>query len=99
MVQRDVDPLTGARRDDILISADDLARLNLADGARVTLRSERGIFTGRLRRARIKPGNLEVHWPEGNALLAADRVDPDSMAPDCNAEVTVEPADQRSGRA
>ncbi len=94
MVQREVDPLTGARRDDILISDDDLARLKLADGALVTLRSERGTFTGRLKRARIKPGNLEVHWPEGNALLAADRVDPDSMAPDCNAVVTIEPVGQ-----
>ena len=94
MVQRDVDPLTGARRDDILISADDLARLELADGARVTLRSEQGIFTGRLRRARIKPGNLEVHWPEGNVLLAADRLDPDSLAPDYNAVVTIEPVGQ-----
>lgn len=91
MVQRDVDPLTGARRDDILISADDLARLELADGALVTLRSERGTFTGRVKRARIKPGNLEVHWPEGNVLLAGDRLDPDSLAPDYNAEVTIEP--------
>ncbi|MBK5298861.1 MAG: FdhF/YdeP family oxidoreductase [Vicinamibacteria bacterium] len=91
MVQRDVDPLTGARRDDIFISADDLARLELADGALVTLRSDRGTFTGRVKRARIKPGNLEVHWPEGNVLLAGDRLDPDSLAPDYNAEVTIEP--------
>ena len=32
MVQREVDPLTGAGRDDILISADDLARLRLRRG-------------------------------------------------------------------
>ena len=32
MVQRDVDPLTGARRDDVLISAADLDRLGLRDG-------------------------------------------------------------------
>ena len=35
MVQRDVDPLTGARRDDVLVSADDLRALGLADGAAV----------------------------------------------------------------
>src|SRR5262249_38693611 len=29
MVQRDIDPLTGAHRDDVLISADDLVRLAL----------------------------------------------------------------------
>ena len=94
MVQRDVDPLTGARRDDIFISGDDLKRLGLTEGARVTLRSDRGTFTGRVKRARIKPGNLEVHWPEGNVLLAGDRLDPESLAPDCNAVVTIEPVGQ-----
>ena len=60
----------------------------------VTLRSQHGVFTGRLKRARIKPGNLEVHWPEGNVLVAADRLDPDSLAPDYNAEVTIESVGQ-----
>jgi molybdopterin-dependent oxidoreductase alpha subunit len=91
MVHRDVDPLTGAGRHDILISEQDLARLALGDGARVTLRSPWGRFAGRLRRAPIKPGNLEVHWPEGNTLLPGDRLDPDSLEPDYNAEVTIEP--------
>ena len=94
MVQRDVDPLTGAGRDDILVSGADMERLRLADGAWVTLRSERGSFTGRVKRARIKPGNLEVHWPEGNVLLAGDLFDPDSLAPDYNAVVTIEPVGQ-----
>jgi molybdopterin-dependent oxidoreductase alpha subunit len=92
MVQRDVDPLTGAGRDAILISRGDLARLHLADGDRATLRSPRGTFSGRLQAAPIRPGNLEVHWPEGNVLLAGDLVDPDSMEPDYNAEVTIERA-------
>ncbi len=92
MVQRDVDPLTGARRDHIFISGDDLERLGLTEGSRVTLRSDRGAFTGRVKRARIKPGNLEVHWPEGSVLLAGDRLDPASLAPDYTAVVTVERA-------
>ncbi len=92
MVQRDVDPLTGAARDEVLISREDLRALGLAGGVRVTLRSDRGAFHGRLREAPIRPGNLEVHWPEGNVLLAGDRVDPDSLEPDYNAEVTVEPS-------
>src|SRR5206468_10638757 len=74
MVQRDIDPLTGARRDDVLISAEDLERLQLAEGAAVLLRSSGGTFRGRLKRAPILPGNLEVHWPEGNALLAGGRL-------------------------
>jgi anaerobic selenocysteine-containing dehydrogenase len=89
MVQRERDPLTGADRDAILIASEDLTRLGASDGERVTLRSVRGAFTGRLRRSPIKPGNLEVHWPEGNALLTGDRVDPDSEEPDYNAIVTL----------
>jgi predicted molibdopterin-dependent oxidoreductase YjgC len=92
MVQRDVDPLTGAARDDILISDEDLRALRLTAGTYVTLRSASGTFRGRLRPAAIKPGNLEIHWPEGNALLAGDRIDPDSLEPDYNASVMVEPA-------
>jgi anaerobic selenocysteine-containing dehydrogenase len=91
MVQRDVDPLTGARRDDILISEADIARLRRAEGDRVRLTSASGVFDGTLRLAPIKPGNLEVHWPEGMPLLAGDAIDPDSMEPDYNATVSVEP--------
>jgi len=90
MVQRRVDPLTGAERDEIFISADDLARLELREGAPVRLRSASGTFSGRLKQAPIKPGNLEVHWPEGNVLLSSSAIDPDSMEPDYNAMVTIE---------
>jgi molybdopterin-dependent oxidoreductase alpha subunit len=89
MIQREVDPLTGAARDEILISADDLQRLALADGAGVELRSATGTFRGRLRAAAIRAGNLEVHWPEGNPLLSAGAIDPESMEPDYNAVVSL----------
>jgi len=93
MVQRDVDPLTGASRDEILISADDLQRLGVEDGTRVSLRSESGAYSGRLRRAAIKPGNLQVYWPEANILLGPS-VDPDSLEPDYNASVVIEIAEK-----
>jgi predicted molibdopterin-dependent oxidoreductase YjgC len=93
MVQRSIDPLTGADRDDILISAADLALLRLPDGAVVRLRSADGLFRGRLKLAPIKPGNLEVHWPEGNVLLSR-AMDLESMEPDYNASVTIEAADE-----
>jgi molybdopterin-dependent oxidoreductase alpha subunit len=91
MIQRDVDPLTGAGRDDVLISPDDLTRLGLADGDQVELRSSSGSFRGRLKAAPMRPGNLEVHWPEGNTLLSPNAIDPESMEPDYNATVTLEP--------
>ncbi|WP_291980739.1 FdhF/YdeP family oxidoreductase [Luteitalea sp.] len=90
MIQREVDPLTGARRDDILISVEDLARLRLADGASVILYATAGTYRGQLKAAPIHPGNLEVHWPEGNVLLAASAIDHASMEPDYNAVVTLE---------
>lgn len=91
MIQRSMDPLTGAARDDILISPDDLRRLRLDEGTLVRLQSNTGAFRGRLKQAPIKPGNLEVHWPEGNVLLSGSAIDPDSMEPDFNAVVTIEP--------
>jgi molybdopterin-dependent oxidoreductase alpha subunit len=90
MVQRDVDPLTGAARDDILMSAADAADLGLQPGQQIRLRGANGTMAGRVRVAPIKPGNLEVHWPEGNVLLSAAAIDPESMEPDYNARVTVE---------
>jgi molybdopterin-dependent oxidoreductase alpha subunit len=89
MIQREVDPLTGARRDAVFISGEDLLRLELQDGAAVVLTSATGTFRGRLMLAPIKTGNLEVHWPEGNALLSASAIDPDSMEPDYNAMVSI----------
>jgi molybdopterin-dependent oxidoreductase alpha subunit len=90
MIQREVDPLTGGRRDDVFISADDLRALRLPEGAAVRLRSASGTFNGRLKVAPIKSGNLEVHWPEGMILLSGAAIDPDSMEPDYNSVVTIE---------
>jgi molybdopterin-dependent oxidoreductase alpha subunit len=89
MVQRETDPLTGADREDVLIAAEDAASLGISSGDSVRLVSEAGLFEGHARIAPIKPGNLEVHWPEGNALLGT-QTDPDSGEPDYNARVRVE---------
>ena len=90
MVQQEVDPLTGAGRDAVLMSDADADALGVSNGSRVRLRSANGSYDGRVFRAPMRPGNLEVHWPEGNALLGA-AVDPDSLEPDFNATVTVSP--------
>lgn len=90
MVQHAVDPLTGAARDDVLISAEDAARLQIASGDRIRLTSAVGRFEGRARIDAIKAGNLEVHWPEGNGLLSREEIDAASKEPDYNAVVRVE---------
>jgi molybdopterin-dependent oxidoreductase alpha subunit len=90
MVQRQVDPLTGAARYDVLMGAADAERLSLADGAGILLVSDSGEFRGFVKLAPMKPGNLEVHWPEGLPLLSPTNVDPESREPDYNAMVRVE---------
>jgi predicted molibdopterin-dependent oxidoreductase YjgC len=92
MVQRAVDPLTGASRDAIFISEADCRCLGRRAGDRVRLRSATGVFEGRLWPAPIRDGNLEVHWPEGNVLLAGAPHDPESLEPDYNAVVSIDSA-------
>jgi molybdopterin-dependent oxidoreductase alpha subunit len=85
------DPLTGARREDVLMSPEDARALGLAEGAPVLLRSATGDLRGRVRLAPIRSRNLQVHWPEGNVLIAHDRADPQCGIPDFNAVVEVVP--------
>lgn len=88
IVQDDADPLTGARREDVLMSAEDAAKLALHQGDTVVLHNEHGSLRGKVRIDRIKPGSLQVHWPEGNVLLASGLLD-ESGVPDYNALVEV----------
>ncbi len=90
LIYAEVDPLTGAARDAVLMHPDDAAGLHLSGGDRVALVSAHGRFEGRVHLAAIAPGNLQVHWPEGNALLAHGIVDPLGGVPDYNAAVRVE---------
>jgi molybdopterin-dependent oxidoreductase alpha subunit len=93
MVQADVDPLTGAVRDAIMMDPADAESLGLQAGDRVRLRSATGTLEGTLTPARLPSRTLQVHWPEGNVLIpggSANR-EPHSKVPDYNAVVTVEP--------
>lgn len=90
IVIKDHDPVQGGRgRNDVLISAIDLGRLGLADGARARLRSQTGVMDATLRQADIRAGVLQAYWPECNVLIGR-RVDPRSEEPDYNAVVHIE---------
>lgn len=88
MVGADVDPLVGAARDAILMAGVDADRLKLADGDPVLLRNELGEFRGRIVIDRVKPGSVQVYWPEANAIIPAGRLDPCGI-PDYNATVEI----------
>jgi anaerobic selenocysteine-containing dehydrogenase len=91
MVQESHDTLTAAAREAVLINEHDAKRLGLAQGDELLLRNEVGELRGHAHLAPIAPGNIQVHWPEGNALIASGHLSPDAHMPDYNARVTVEP--------
>ena len=90
IIQAEVDGLTGAARDHVLMNPDDMRRLGLRPDQPIRLRSPSGRFEGRVRAAPVTPGNLQMFWPEANVLLRAGRVDPAALVPDYNTLVTVE---------
>ncbi|HEX6420423.1 MAG TPA: molybdopterin-dependent oxidoreductase [Acidimicrobiales bacterium] len=93
MVHGAVDPLTGAGRDAVLIDPADARSLGVGAGDRVRLRSATGTYEGSVRLVRLPAGTVQVHWPEGNVLIAggAAHREPVSQVPDYNAVVTIEP--------
>jgi predicted molibdopterin-dependent oxidoreductase YjgC len=90
MVHESRDPLTGARREDVLMNKQDAARIGVTDGDGVLLTSTAGQMRGRCLIAEIAPGNLQVHWPEGNVLIERGVFDPECGIPDFNTEVEIE---------
>jgi predicted molibdopterin-dependent oxidoreductase YjgC len=93
MVQERKDAITGAMREAVLMSRVDVDKLGLKDGDRVILKNELGELKGRVYIAPIKPGNLQVHWPEGNVLLDKNKRSPEVEIPDYNAIVRLEKAE------
>jgi molybdopterin-dependent oxidoreductase alpha subunit len=89
MVHAARDPLTGADRHALFVSAPDADALGLADGAEVLARSEHGEMAARVLIAAIRPGNVEAFFPEANVLLPAGRRSPESGVPDYNTAVEI----------
>jgi molybdopterin-dependent oxidoreductase alpha subunit len=83
VVYEDEDVYRGIdRRDVILLHPDDLSRLRLSDGTRVTIRGPAGSMHNIRATAfqSIKPGNAAMYYPECNVLVSR-HVDPQSKTP------------------
>jgi anaerobic selenocysteine-containing dehydrogenase len=89
IVHRNLDPLTGATRSDVLMSKDDADRIGVSDGDAVRLISSVGDMNALCRIAPIVPGNVQVHWPEGNILIERGVTDLECGIPDYNTEVEI----------
>ncbi len=92
LVHEERDSITGAVRDAVLMNPKDAAALGLRSGDAVVLENERGELRCRVCVARMKRGNLQVHWPEGNVLIDRTRREPTAGVPDYNAVVSVRKA-------
>ena len=98
LVYAEIDPINGAPRDAVLMSAEDAAELELKQNDRIVLTNEIGRYEGSVYLAPIARGNLQIHWPEGNVIIRRGVVDHAGGVPDYNARVTVERV-KKNGRS
>ncbi len=91
MVLAERDPLTGAGRDAVFVAPDDAEQLGVRDGSAVVVRSDHGEMRARVHVADVRPGNVQVMYPEGNVLLALGRRDAVSGVPDFTTTVDLIP--------
>ncbi len=97
MVQEQKDTITGAEREAIFMNRQDTEKLNLQEGEIVILKNEFGELKGKVYIAQILPGNLQVHWPEGNVLLDKNKRSHQAGIPDYNALVQLSVGVKHSG--
>ena len=93
MVWKAKDPLTGAGRDDLFMAEADARALGLVAGDRVAVRSDSGEVEAHVRISEIRPGNVQMFFPEANPLISAGRRDPVALVPDYNATVSISKLD------
>jgi molybdopterin-dependent oxidoreductase alpha subunit len=90
LIYGETDPLNGAPRDAVLMHPSDAHQLQVRQNDRITLKNDVGTLEGSVFLAHIAPGNLQVHWPEGNVLIRRGVTDEAGGVPDYNARVRVE---------
>jgi molybdopterin-dependent oxidoreductase alpha subunit len=91
MVWQDTDPITGGGRDALFLADADADRLGVDEGDEVMVRSEAGEVRARVKRSRMREGNVQMFFPEANPLLDPTRRDPVGLVPDYNATVEIVP--------
>jgi molybdopterin-dependent oxidoreductase alpha subunit len=94
MVHEQKDSINGATRDAVLMNPNDAAKLGVQHGSAVRLSSSSGSMVARVCVANVKPGNVQVHFPEGNVLLDKTKRSDQSHIPDYNALVQISGIDK-----
>ncbi|MFS0672196.1 FdhF/YdeP family oxidoreductase [Ornithinibacillus sp. 179-J 7C1 HS] len=93
MIYDDIDPFNAANRYDVLMNQRDGESLGIKEGDAIVVFNQHGSFTGRAKFERVRSGNLEVHWPEGNSLIPKGVYESFAGIPEYNTAVIVEKAE------
>jgi len=90
IIQEQKDMLTGAKREAVFMNHSDALRLGLQNGDKIRVHNEHGEMMGHVFLAKVRPSNLQLHWPEGNVLLPRGCRSPEAGIPDYNGVAKVE---------
>ncbi len=93
MIYGEKDPFNDADRYDVLMNKDDAEKHNIQDSDAIVVYNKFGTFTGRAKIVPIRSGNIEVHWPEGNALIEDGVYEEFAGIPEFHTAVIVEKAE------
>ncbi|MFC5470149.1 FdhF/YdeP family oxidoreductase [Cohnella suwonensis] len=94
MIYGENDAFNGGKRNAVLLNGADAADCSVAQGDAIVLRNEHGTLHGVARFADIAPGNLAVHFPEGNVLFPMGAYESPSGIPEYNASAKLELAER-----
>ncbi len=93
MIYSDHDPFNQAERYDVLMNEEDGKKYGIGQGEAIVVYNKHGLFHGKARFVEIKPGNIQVHWPEGNVLIPKGVYEQYAGIPEYNTAVIVEKAE------
>ncbi|WP_188454764.1 FdhF/YdeP family oxidoreductase [Virgibacillus oceani] len=93
MIYSDTDPFNDADRYDVLMNKEDGEKHQINEGDAIVVFNHHGTFNGRAKFVSLKSGNIEVHWPEGNALIPKGIYEEHAGIPEYNTAVIVEKAE------
>lgn len=93
MIYGETDPFNAADRYDVLINEDDAKEHEISESDAIVVYNQYGTFHGRAKYAKIRSGNIGLHWPEGNPLIPEGVYEEHAGIPEYSAAAIVEKAE------
>jgi len=81
MAFRDLEPLSSTRRHEVILSQDDMTKLQLKKGDLVKVKSAIGELEASVKPGRVRSQTVIAHWPESNILIQRGQLDPECGIP------------------